>query len=557
MKKETRFILIVYIFLLVSGSVYGIGEKTLVFGGESGWKIAESRAGVTEAESVRPHPVLILCSVTGASTAGYSAASGVFGNFAAMTEPALDMSLSFDERDTGLYRDGAGRYSITVSPEVEAVDRRFARAGTGAALFGGNMFAPSGSGPLVIEPHSRRALFAPGNRIGDFTVEFWLYPMNLENGEGILTWISSKPVKGEYTEQRIQCVSSRNRLEWSFENFFFSPDGVSRINIRFSGDTPVVPKTWSHHLVRFDATTGMIEYLVDGGSETIVYATSTGSESGEVYTPVAGNGGIFEIGGRFTGLMDEFKIHSVFAGRSSMQKYASSGGRMETGVIDLGEYNSGIVRIDATGGRTGSRGLGTHSEFRENGRLRFSDDAEMNFFARASNYPYRMDESAWTSFTPGKDLVDVLHDDLRGRYLQIAVDFYPSADGENSPYLDELRVIYIPGEPPKPPGNLTAAAVDGGAFLRWKHSPDSNMSGYLVYYSAVRGDLFGEGAALGPSPVDAGKNNSLLIDGLKNGTLYYFRIAAYDNTNGSAEYRVGEFSKEVTARPLKGLLPAE
>ena len=543
MKKESLFIHIVYIFLLVSGSVYGLGEKTLLLGGDAAWKTAEFRAGITEITAVRPHPVLSLCSSAGSSAAGYFAAAGVSGNYAALTESALDLSISFDEKDSGLFRDSAGNYKVTVSPEIEAVDRRYTRAGDGAVLFGGTASPVStGSGPIVIEPRSRNALFTPGNRFRDFTIEFWIYPLSLENGEQILSWVSSIPVNGGYAIQRILCVAAKNRLQWSFVNFFTSSGG-SRINVELSGDSPVVPKTWSHHLVRFDAVTGMVEYIVNGGGEAIVYATPAGRENGEVYTPVAGNGGVLTLGERFTGLMDEFKIHSVCAGRSSIQKYASAGGRVETSAVDLGKINSRVLRVDVSGGRTG-----VNSEFRENGRFRFSDDSEMQFFIRAGENPYRMDENAWTGFTPGADITA----DIHGRYVQLSVNFYPSADGETSPYLDEVRVIYIPDEPPLPPANLTAVAVDGGVMLRWKQSPDVNTDGYLVYYSPVRGELFGEDAALGRSPIDAGKRNSLLIDGLKNGTLYYFRVASYDNA-GSDNYNIGDFSREVTARPLAGI----
>jgi hypothetical protein len=174
----------------------------------------------------------------------------------------------------------------------------------------------------------------------------------------------------------------------------------------------------------------------------------------------------------------------------------------------------------------------------------------MQFFIRASDNPYRMDEVVWRSFTPGADIPV----EIQGRYVQLAIDFYPSADGETSPYLEELRIIYMPGEPPLPPQVVTATAVDGGVQLRWKNSPDTNTAGYLIYYSAARGEYFGEDALLGGSPIDAGKRNSLFIDGLKNGTLYYFRIAAYDRRdNGPLGYHAGEFSREVTARPLAGL----
>jgi hypothetical protein len=545
MKKGLSSIHILYIFLFVSGSVYGVGERTIVLGGSNTWRMAEFRNGITEAGSVRPHPVLVLSSATGTSTAGYSAAAGVLGTFVPLAESAHDLLISFDERDTNLYRDRIGHYRVNASSGVEAADRRFARAGNGAVLFGGN-------GSVTVEPQSRNSLFASGNRIGDFTIEFWLYPLNMENGEQILLWAGTNT---DNSFQRIHCTVSRNRLRWSFTNFFMSARDSSYINIEFSGNAPVIPKTWSHHLIRFDSATGMVEYLVNGSSEAIVYATATGRENSEVFRPVTGNNGIFRLGERFTGLMDEFKIHNVFAGRSSIQRYPSSGGRMQTRAIDLGGNTGSIVKVDVTGGRVSIRGNASN-EFRQNGRFRFSDDAEMNFFIRASENPYLLGEKPWISFTPGLNISDV-----RGRYVQIAADFYPSADGESSPYLEEIRIVYMPGEPPLPPGNLTAVAVDGGVLLRWRHSPNSSTAGYLVYYSTVRGELFGNDALLGSSPIDAGYRNSLFIDGLNNGTLYYFRVAAYDleggRGQGTRNFNAGEFSAEVTARPLAGLSLSE
>jgi len=541
MKKKSLTVIIVYIFLFVSGSIYGIGEKTIVLGGETGWRMAENRTGVTEVRSVRPNPVLVLSSKTGFSTAGYSAASGVLGNFFAVPESALDLSISFDESDTGLYRDSVGKYKVSVSPDIETVDRRYARAGTGAALFQGN-------GPLVVEPQRTNALFIPNNRIRDFSVEFWLYPQNMENGEQVLSWSGTKYINGKFAVQRILCLASKNKLQWSFVNFFTSTDSLSHINIEFSGNTPVIPKTWSHHLVRFDSGTGMVEYLVNGVSEAVYYATSTGRENSEVYTPVTGNNGVFLLGENFMGLIDEFKIHSICAGRSSTGKYISSGGRTETRAIDLGQNSSGVMRIDASGGRISITENVTLNEFRENGRFRFSDDAEMSFSVRSSDNPYLLNNSQWINFTPG-----VSFSGVNGRYVQIAVDFYPSADGETSPYLEQLRIVYSPEEPPLPPKNFTAVAVDGGVLLRWKQSPSANAAGYLIYYSPVRGELFGNDAVLGPSPVNAGNRTSLLIEGLKNGTLYYFRIASYDRVTGEGNYNEGEFSNEVTARPLAGL----
>ncbi|MCL2211140.1 MAG: fibronectin type III domain-containing protein [Treponema sp.] len=531
MKKTLAFISTVYIFLFVCGSVFAIGEKTISLGGGATWTSAEKRTGITEVKLLRPNPVLILSSMTVSSEI-----------------PSLDLCISFDEKETGLFKDSAGHYRLTSPPDVECADRAFARAGMGAALFGRSGMEKN-MGPIIIQPVSRNAMFAPGGRMRDFTIEFWLYPLNMENGEQVLSWVAEMPVNGKYVIQRINSSISKNRLIWSFSKFFMSASGSGFLDIEFSGDSHVVPKMWSHHIVRFDSDTGLIEYLVDGKSESIVYATSTGRESRDVYTPIAGNGGAFLLGEKFSGLIDEMRIYSAYTERRSIQKYAPSGGRIETKPVDLGDVSSGVVKVNVSGGRTSIRDNSVKNEFNENGRFRYDDDSEMNFFVRASDNPYQLNNCKWTSFTPGANIAGIT-----GRYVQLAVDFYPSSDGEGSPYLDEINIVFIPGEPPLPPRNLIAVASDGAVTLSWKHSPNANMedghSGYLVYYSSVRGELFGEDAALGASPVDVGIKNKVNITGLTNGTLYYFRVASYDLASG---YNIGVFSAEVTARPLTGL----
>jgi hypothetical protein len=582
MRKASVFTLILYFLLPVSGSLYGIGEKIISLGGSSGWDLAENRAGLIELTQVRPHPVLVLSSAAPA------------GAFAGYDDPAenLDLSLTFDEKTPARFGDGLASYRVAVSPALEAVDHRWARVGNGAVLFAGNAAGPgpgsgaagnsatgsgagqnAAGGPLVIEARSRNALFAPGSHIRDFTLEFWLYPMNLENGEQILSWVSSRPLgvagggrpdgrsSRDYTFQRIQCVAARNRLHWSFLDFFASPDGAEYLDINLAGDAPVIQKNWSHHLVRFDSDTGMIEYLMNGKTQALDYASSTRREGGEVFTPLVGEGGSFVLGGSFMGLMDEFRIHGARIDAVSTRKYPSPGGRMETRTIDLGEGNSGILKIEALGGRTSIRGGRARSEHRDQGRFLFSDDSEIQFFLRAADNPYRWNDADWLTFTPGADLGG----NIRGRYVQVAVDFYPSGDAETSPYLEEIRLVYQPDEAPLPPPALAAAAGDGRVRLSWKNSPDSDTAGYLVYYGEAGGEYFGEDALLGASPLDAGKRNSLVIEGLKNGVLYYFTVAAYDRGSpessagafpgGAAAFHAGEFSREVSARPLAGLSP--
>ncbi|MDR0289755.1 MAG: hypothetical protein LBI06_02350 [Treponema sp.] len=533
MKRKAYLIALLYLVFGVSGSLYSIGEKTIRLGGNSIWRMLDYRAGITELPQVRPELVLALASERNSSP--------VYG---------LDLALSFDEGNPAHFRDSANHYRVIVSPSLAVADRRYARAGSGAALFqetlpGGRPERATGSGPLVVEMASSSALFAPNNRFYDFSLEFWLNPLNMENGEQILMWTSVRPSSNN-ASQRIMCVSSRNRLQWSFANFFYSPDGRNSIPINIEGHSPVVPKTWSHHLIRFDSHTGMVEYLVNGKTESIEYATSTRREGGEVFTPIAGEGGAFTLGGSFLGLLDEFRIHGAHIPNPAVRKYPLNGGRIETRAVDLGEGSNGILKVEASGGRLSIRDARINNEFRRNGRFRFSDDSEMQFFIRSSNNPYQWDND-WQPVIPGTELSG----SVQGRYAQLAVDFYPSANGETSPYLEEVSIIYQPDEPPLPPAQLTAVAMDGAVQLRWKSSPDLDTQGYLVYYGTSSDDYFGEDSALGISPINVGMQTAAYIDGLKNGTLYYFRVAAYKNPSTVAPLHIGEFSREVRARPLR------
>ncbi|MDR2808493.1 MAG: hypothetical protein LBB43_05735 [Spirochaetaceae bacterium] len=504
------------IFLFISGLVYGIGEKTIIIGGETGWQVMKSRSRIEEMSNISSNPVLVLSS------------SGEYSD-------SLDMFLSFDEGVPEYFNDLIGHYSVTAAPGISASKGFFVRAGTGAAHFSGfPALLQAGVGRnytasnLVIEPRSKNALLSDGTVINDFTIEFWLYPANMENGERILSWNS---ITANYALQQIQCTVSRNRIQWDFSNFFAGSPAIS-----FNSITTVVPKVWSHHLIRFDSRSGLLEYLINGQLETVLFVTVTGHNYGEVYLPVAGSNGKLILGAEFMGMMDEFQIHSSFVSDIDLYRYPLSGGIAETIPIDLGEPDSNVLNIEVSGGNQ-------QEVYRGTGKFRFSDDSAIEFFIRASNNPYRMPE--WQSLIPGIEISGI-----KGRYVQIATVLYPSGDGETTPYLDTVRIVYSPNEAPPPPTQIRVIAGDGSVDLSWRQSSSKDTAGYVVYYGTASGEYFGEDAVLGASPLDVGNRNSVHIDGLKNGTLYYFAIVAYD----SAEpLHAGVFSREVTARPLKTL----
>lgn len=485
---------------IVCGSFLAFPE-TLAIGGSAGWAAFPDRRGVSEAAGLRNKPVLALSSEREAPLSG------------------TDMSLSFDDPDRG---DAAGNYQVSMPQSVSIAGPLRARAGNGAALFAG------AEGGVSIAPvKGSDALFQAGQRLGDFSIEFWLYPANLENGEQILSWNAARRARsGESVFQRIRCLVARNRIEWTFVDVFSSPDERSRVPVMLSTRGSLVPRTWSHHLVRFDSALGLLEYLVDGRVESVVYATTSGGERGERYVPVVGAGGVFSLGPRFTGMMDEFRVVSSFQEKASLSRFARSGGRVVSKLLDLGTTNAALRSLDAV----------------------FSAPltSAVRFFVRAGDMPYgwKDEEASWTPVEPGKPMPI----EIRGRWAQISCVLYPDGSGETSPILEELRLEYEPDVPPPPPSMVAAVAKNGAVELRWRASSDSDLGGYLVYFGEDPSEYFGSSATVGASPVDAGNATSFVVDGLRDGTLYYFAIAAYDR---ASPRHIGEFSREVTARPAR------
>ena len=517
MKKEATVLRIV-IFLLGIGIPSAAQERaSILLGGTVGWSALEYKNGVVEVQGVRKNVALALS----------SARSG--------TEDTLDLSLSFDEADPTVFSDSTGHYGAQTGALVRASGPGMARFGNGAALFTQALTAVPGndgaSNSVTLTP-TRFALGAEGNRVRDFTLEFWLYPANMGNGERVLFWNASKKnIDGRVLSQQIRAVVFRNRLQWTFSNLFYSPEGKKTLPVTVTSQTVILPKEWSHHLIRFDSSTGLLEYLVNGKTEGTAYATPTGQEGSEVYLPLVGMGGQLILGGPFTGLLDEFRVYRGFIEQARSQKYPSKGGMIVSAPLDLGYTNSEVLSVDATG-----TGVGGPN----------ADGSAIQLFIQASDSitPWSDDPATWQPVIPGASLGGK----IRGRWVRIAADLYPSNDGEKTPFLDSLRVYYIPDEPPPPPTGVFALPQDGAVDLSWRLPTDPDLGGFLIYYGNSPGEYFGTDAALGPSPLNVGKRTSIHVDGLRNGVVYYFSIVAYDRANPP---HLGAYSREVFARPLR------
>lgn len=417
-----------------------------------------------------------------------------------------------------------------------ALDRKAALLGRAAARFRGS------SSTLSLSP-LEGALLKGGNRFRDFSIEFWLYPTVAENGEVILEWKSFRRLTGAVETESFSCVISGGRLAWSFSNFFEKPilGGGTRAElankIELRAKSPLIPKKWSHHLLRFDGDTGLLEYLVDGVTEATAYATADGHEgggsgaAGSVFTPAVGADAPLQIGVNYSGLMDEFRITNAAQDRPQLTSFGRDPGLVISPVIDLGVGHSRLRSIDATRKTPGNSSI----EF----SYRISDDW----------VGWSPDSPEWLPLRPGQ----ALPSSARGRYVQIRAELFPDGTGKYSPSLSSYLVHYEPDELPPPPARVVAIPKNGAIELKWSRVPEADVAGYLVFYGDAPGEYYGTEAVEGASPIDAGNTVSFTLSGIPNGRLIYIVVAAYDAaaSPGAAASRAGEFSQEVSARPSR------
>ncbi len=100
---------------------------------------------------------------------------------------------------------------------------------------------------------------------------------------------------------------------------------------------------------------------------------------------------------------------------------------------------------------------------------------------------------------------------------------------------DQIRAVSIV----RPPKELKAYPANTAINLTWEPNDDPNITGYAIYMSKSPGTRY--------IPVAKRiKENYVTIDGLQNGTRYYFVVAAINNTYPAVE---SAYSNEASAVP--------
>lgn len=510
------------LFFFATGSIYS-EQKLISLGFEDGWKHISRFAGTRLQTGQHGFLDITLEPVQ------YDE-----------SEPETDLLIHFEtsqdldaagnyslKRDAGfsIVPDGrvgftAGKFSafrggITLEPNFEAVSNNGDAA---TAETGAEDETIAGAGKTDSNnPTTQLPLFTPGNLGDSFTIEFWLSPQYLEDGETILQWSGQKEHQETLQLQSLSCVVDNRRLEWSMQNFFLRPD-QQETEIQLKGREAMVPEQWHHHMLRYDAESGVMEYLVDGVPADVVYCTQDGSPSDTVLRPYIGERSKSEIqiAPQYTGLIDELRISRKYVEQPMLSGLASSGGYAVVGPLDLEQAQSSLLSIDVE-----------HSE---------PQDSKSFFYYRIDN------QTEWVPFQPGEDF----ETPPTGRYLELKFQLYPDGSGAQTPAVSSAEVQYRPNLPPPPPTGITATPGNGTIEVSWNPIQQTDLAGYIVYYGTSSGVYRAADSEAGASPIDVGNNTSISLSGVQNGTLYYISVAAYDTAGQSHR---STLSREVSARP--------
>lgn len=384
--------------------------------------------------------------------------------------------------------------------------------------------------------------FGSEGLMSSFAIEFWLCPSISENGETIFSWETSKKENNRLIYQLIYAQFKNGHIEWNLANLFdvYTDNITNPANLNdivLKGTSNVIPDKWSYHSLSFDCESGILEYVVNGITEDLIYVTSTGDENGETFLVYLGTPAEVNFCKEYTGGIDDIRIlrrpysppdfqSAENAGKIGHTMYVSSGAKFETKPILL-STGSEINKVSAVIDKTEQTEVCLY--------IRAGD----NYYGWKDNYP------EWKPIENGADLQGI-----KGLYCQLAVELLPDGDGEHTPSISEITIEYTEPPAPLPPFLVKAEAGNGKVTVSWNYSVDDTAGGYYLYYGTRRGEYLGRIAIEGESPINVGNTTSFTVTGLENGRIYYFAIASWSSVD---ERIIGALSTEVFARPLERL----
>lgn len=503
--NRKRAFLVVALGVLSSLFVLPAFATEIVLGGKVGWPAFQYEENLTK----------------GKGRYGYECVELATNSF--VFDDYTDLLINFEDQINPI---AAGDYSI-IRNNLKNSDQTILDKSAGLSRNIGGLYIKGKPGTF----------FGSEGLMGSFAIEFWLCPSIAENGEVIINWETSKNIANRLVYQVLNCGFTGGHLEWTLSNFFDTIGTPIPDEIKLKGTSTIIPGKWGYHVLSYDAETGILEYIVNGVTEDLIYVTSTGREDGQISLVILGEPSEVEFCTEYTGKIDDIRIlrrpysppdyqSAEVAGKVGHVMYVPYGGRFVSQPIMVSNGST-------LNSLTAEMSVPTQTA------VCFYVRSGDNFYGWTENYP------EWIAVESGEELKGIT-----GLYFQVSAELFPDGGGDTSPSITTISLDFTELPEPLPPFVVKAEAGNGSVTLSWNYSVDDTAGGYYVYYGTRPGEYLGRFALEGESPINVGNVSSYTITGLENGKIYYFAIAAWSMYDDRV---VGNLSKEVFARPLARL----
>lgn len=410
--------------------------------------------------------------------------------------PDTDFLIHFNDQK---FIDEAGNYSISYHyNNISDVEKKL---GSSSAFFLKNK-------KLVFNSNGD-SLFSPGRILGDFTIEFWLYPTMITEDTIMFSWKGVNKVDAEFIPQKIKCYFEERQAIWEFENLFVPVD-FSNNSIKLRSKSKVIPKMWNHYLLRYRSDLGMIEFLINGIPEDIKYTTETEKEDMVVYTPYVGNFSKSDIyiGEKLRGFIDEFRISEKFIKKPELSKFQKNG-FFYSPVYDI---NGDSIILE-----------------KFNIKDNIIPETEISYKYRISDYPF-LSENSNLEWIPIKETTE----NIRGRYIQVMGNLYSNGKRDLSPIIESIEINWREIPKPPPPQFLSSVSKKNALEIIWSDVKHYNIDGYYLYIGNESNNYI--------EMIDVGKNTSYTIENLIYKNIYYFSVRSYKD-NKKSNYSIEKFNR--------------
>ncbi len=377
------------------------------------------------------------------------------------------------------------------------------------------------------------SIFAPGNIIGSFTIDFWLYTYKNYDNQYVIKYIGNN--LSDEKDKNIYGFSifiKNSRVVYQFQNFFFNEKKES-VSLEIKDEENIVLNKWEHHALTFDIKSGKISVYKNDMEQDVKWVTENGSPLSEVLTPrikeemsapfLIGKGSFFS--------MDNFKIGRYTANGFDLKKFNTGNSYLITDVYKYSTNKSVLKKLSYQADRP--------------------DYSFIKFSYRISDSYFLPDDKniKWVFLQNGSE--NFPENLNTGKYIQFMLQIFPYENEDKEINIYSIKLDYSENNSPASPVISGAEPMDGKILLTWIPTPEDDITGYEIYYGNMIGDYICGDAAEGKSPIfvvatEPGKINPVtyLMTGLVNERPYFISVRSVDNSGHKSPY-----SKEVYVRP--------